>query len=255
MQLALDGKIYIALNSQFDLDVINQPNVVGPGCMFEEDAVNLGGRRSCSGLPPFIQSSFNFPPIEFSGSCSESPTSFSLSDPVPNVAWDFGDPASGSNNSSTAANPIHIYNQAGNYTVTAQTTDANGQIVTQSIQLEIFETPSPVGAIDDILLCAPDTATIVDLTQYDTEILDSNDMILFEVTYYESQVNLNADNPISDPTNYTISNNNASTLLWATISNRRNNSCSITVSLEIITQNIPDSLSHFQTLSSVTMKV
>jgi gliding motility-associated-like protein len=242
MQLALDGKIYIARNGQFDLDAIAQPNVAGSGCMFQEDAVNLGGRRSRSGLPPFIQSSFNFPPIEYSGSCAGFPTSFNLSDPVPSVTWDFGDPGSGANNTSTAANPSHTYNQPGSYTVTAQTTDTTGQIVTQSIQLEIFETPTPVGVIDDILLCTPDTAPVVDLTQYDTEILGSNDSNVFEVIYYESQANANADNPIPNPTSYTISTTSAPIVLWAIVSNRRNSSCSTTVSFEIIVQNIPNSL-------------
>lgn len=40
-----------------------------------------------------------------------------LSTNADTYSWDFGDPASGSNNTSTLKNPTHIYNTAGTYTV------------------------------------------------------------------------------------------------------------------------------------------
>ncbi len=40
--------------------------------------------------------------------------------------WNFGDPASGANNSSTLQNPVHTYNVAGNYNVTLTVTTSNG---------------------------------------------------------------------------------------------------------------------------------
>lgn len=41
-------------------------------------------------------------------------------------AWNFGDPASGVLNTSTATNPVHNYTTAGNYTVTLTVTTSNG---------------------------------------------------------------------------------------------------------------------------------
>jgi hypothetical protein len=41
-------------------------------------------------------------------------------------SWDFGDPASGSENSSAAANPVHHYPGPGSYSVTLTVTDSNG---------------------------------------------------------------------------------------------------------------------------------
>ncbi|RYD93563.1 MAG: PKD domain-containing protein, partial [Sphingobacteriales bacterium] len=41
-------------------------------------------------------------------------------------AWNFGDPASGANNSSSATSPTHVYATAGSYTITLRATGGNG---------------------------------------------------------------------------------------------------------------------------------
>jgi hypothetical protein len=46
--------------------------------------------------------------------------------------WDFGDPASGGANTSTATNPSHTFTAPGNYTVTLTVRDANGLTSTVS---------------------------------------------------------------------------------------------------------------------------
>ncbi|HRI26516.1 MAG TPA: PKD domain-containing protein [Chitinophagales bacterium] len=58
-------------------------------------------------------------------------------------SWNFGDPASGSNNTSTLANPTHIYTAAGTYTVTLTAynncaTPALQHTTTQTIVLEVI---------------------------------------------------------------------------------------------------------------------
>lgn len=58
MQVASDGKMYIARNNFTSLSVINNPNVAGTSCNLMLDAVSLGGRTSTFGLPTFIQSYF-----------------------------------------------------------------------------------------------------------------------------------------------------------------------------------------------------
>ncbi len=52
-------------------------------------------------------------------------------------AWNFGDPASGTNNTSTAQDPVHIYAAAGTYTVTLTITAANGCTDTQISTVQI----------------------------------------------------------------------------------------------------------------------
>ena len=64
LQLGPDGKIYRALSSSYNeglpyLAVINNPNVIGSGCNYQHNAINLSPNFSSQGLPPFIQSLFN----------------------------------------------------------------------------------------------------------------------------------------------------------------------------------------------------
>lgn len=121
LQLGPDRKIYVALHNEY-LGVINYPNVQGTGCQFVRDAIHLdngnGSHVSVFGLPNFIQSFFNDPLIAL-GNCQFSNISFSLQNTIgiSSVLWDFGDPASGPNNTSTSFTPTHIFTQPGQYQV------------------------------------------------------------------------------------------------------------------------------------------
>ena len=64
LQLGPDGKIYRALSSTYDqglpyLGVIQNPDIVGLGCNYKHNAIDLSPYRSSQGLPPFIASFFN----------------------------------------------------------------------------------------------------------------------------------------------------------------------------------------------------
>ncbi|HEY6019165.1 MAG TPA: PKD domain-containing protein, partial [Candidatus Paceibacterota bacterium] len=122
LQLGPDNRLYVARDGSSYLSRINSPNALGSSCGWVDNAVNLGGRISRYGLPPFIQSFFyltadyywNMPscdgtPIQFFTSASDNPDS---------VKWDFGDPGSGPDNYSTLLNPTHLYPGTGNYWVT-----------------------------------------------------------------------------------------------------------------------------------------
>jgi gliding motility-associated-like protein len=68
----------------------------------------------------------NAPPnnASFTWSCSNNNTvAFTNTSALcPSLSWDFGDPASGANNSSTLANPTHAFSGPGQYTVTLTAT-------------------------------------------------------------------------------------------------------------------------------------
>ena len=123
-QIGPDLKIYLSTSiagttsaNQF-LHVVHEPNVLGVGCDFEENAVYLEGRISRMGLPPFLSSFFA---IEFdvSDNCINDTTCFSPDTAgVDSILWTFGDPASGSLNTSTELFPCHFYADTGSYTVT-----------------------------------------------------------------------------------------------------------------------------------------
>lgn len=56
LQLGPDGKIYVARENRTFLAVINNPNVKGIGCNFQDNAVSLNGKTCSLGLPNFIDS-------------------------------------------------------------------------------------------------------------------------------------------------------------------------------------------------------
>ena len=59
LQLGPDSRIYRVISGSSFLDVINNPEVAGPGCNYSSASISLGGRLGRFGLPPFIQSLFN----------------------------------------------------------------------------------------------------------------------------------------------------------------------------------------------------
>jgi PKD repeat protein len=52
-------------------------------------------------------------------------------------AWNFGDPISGPSNSSSLADPTHLYTAAGTYTVTLTVTDQNGRPATYTAPITV----------------------------------------------------------------------------------------------------------------------
>ncbi len=79
--------------------------------------------------------------------------------------WNFGDPASGANNTSTAANPTHVFAQPGTYTVTLTTGNAGSSVLscgtdvfTQTICIE--QPPAPSFTIPQTVGCVPMTVPV-----------------------------------------------------------------------------------------------
>ncbi len=54
LQLAPDGKIYVALTGNDSLGVIASPNLIGNACNYQDVSVSLGGRGCILGLPSFV---------------------------------------------------------------------------------------------------------------------------------------------------------------------------------------------------------
>jgi PKD repeat protein len=151
IQRAIDGKIYVAIQNQVNLHVINNPNASGAAMNFSANAISISPQYNASGLPNFInfytkpaQSpftntincqnvKFSVPPLPtFTSGCSTTPY------PPSGYLWDFGDAASGAANSSTLTNPMHYYSTLGTYTVSlilqnACTNDTLKQIVNVTI--------------------------------------------------------------------------------------------------------------------------
>ncbi len=119
LQLGPNNKIYAASGG---LDVINNPNSPGFACGFQTNILTLQG-SSNYGLPQKVYLLGQTAPnaITFSDSCLQSVINFTLADTtgVISYSWNFGDPASGTQNTSNLVQPSHQFTQSGSFHVTA----------------------------------------------------------------------------------------------------------------------------------------
>lgn len=204
LQLAPNNKIYISTNSS-SLGVINEPEESGLLCNYvhEGQALSLFA-TSRLGLPPFITSFFFTPAIQLENACVGQNTEFQFntSQEITSVTWDFGD-----GSSSADLSPTHVYNAAGNYTVTVTVVGANGSGVNTR---EITIHPLPVL-----------NATVVNLKQCD----DNNDgFSAFNLNEIKSLL-------VNDATNLTFS-------FFETLSEAENNTDAFTNSTSYTNQTI-----------------
>ena len=232
MQLALDGKIYMVLNGVSRMSVIHNPDVLGAGCNYERDAIDLGTGRGFLGLPPFIQSYFYINDIQANNLCFGQTTDFSVnvSEPITSILWDFGD-----GNSSTMEAPSQTYSAFGSYTVEVTVTTASGTDV-KSTDIIISEVPV-AQSVSDVEVCTGTVPHQLDLTTLDSEVLGSQDPTAYEVAYFESQSdadnNTNSLNPL-------MSFGYGSKTIFARVSNTHNPSCYDTTSFDVIVKQAPD---------------
>jgi gliding motility-associated-like protein len=137
LQVARDGKIYYPVFQQSNLCVIDNPNALGASCNYLPQAQNTFPNNSWFGLPNFMTSYFvqRPPPTPFTHTVSNTYGCQSAqfnSNYTPSITtigcvssgytltglqWDFGDPASGANNTSSLDSPIHHFTSLGTYTV------------------------------------------------------------------------------------------------------------------------------------------
>jgi uncharacterized protein (TIGR02145 family) len=116
LQLAPDGKIYCTIPFVDSLGVINNPSILGTGCDFQKNALNLKGKETGMGLPQFIERYYAI--IHHTGHCQHS-ISFTpaIWPPADSIHWDFGDPGSGPDNFSNLLNPVHTFAIVGDHTI------------------------------------------------------------------------------------------------------------------------------------------
>jgi hypothetical protein len=138
--LGPDGKLYFVTNDTLGvngfcaLSVVNKPNLPGLACELVPSQHILSGANFIA-LP-------NFPDCIFArehkatlhiSTCTGADSSIVVFDTLLNVVhditWDFGDPASGTNNSYEGTDPFHLFSAPGTYTITLTFTNRCNQFV------------------------------------------------------------------------------------------------------------------------------
>lgn len=230
LQLAPNQKIYIARNNSGFLDVINSPNIVGIGCQYLANVVDLFPNTAYYGLPSFITSylDLNFTSSNF---CNGTPTQFMTPEieNIVSVLWNFGDIAS-PDNTSTDNQPLHTFSTIGNYTVTLTVnTLTNTKVFTKTIKI----VSSPVANNPSFFRkceVTPDKALFT-LSQKNNEILATQLPSNYTISYHPTQND--ADNNSNQlPDLYTNISNPQT--VYARIQLNTGGECYATTSLQLI---------------------
>ena len=124
IEQAPNNKLYVAIGNAGRLDAISNPNALGLACGYEDNAVSFSPATCQLGLPAQVplggfaaSSLITFLP----DSCIQSSISFSIAttSTINQISWNFDDPTSGANNSSSDLNPSHLFSEIGTYQITA----------------------------------------------------------------------------------------------------------------------------------------
>lgn len=231
LQLGINNKIYVASWSGNFLDVINDPNVLGLGCNFQMDGLNLGNTSaSMMGLPSFCQSYFNLF-FTVQNLCMGATTQFSLntSEIVSGISWDFGD----GNPPSTDLNPAHQYAAAGMYSVMVTATTAKGTS-TKTRDIIISQVPTATKP-QNLLICDNNNDGLYnfDLTTQNTAILNGQDSNLYTIKYFANATDYANTIAIATPNNYINTLPYQQQTIIAEVSNKENGGCKSSTSFDI----------------------
>lgn len=166
MQMASDKQIYMRFPGNI-MSTIKYPNKIGSSAKLIFNAFTTGSSFSGVYLPTFSQMEIvktvknN---ITYSGGCYPTPVSFSLTNnAIDHVMWNFGDPASGVQNTSTSFTPSHFFSTPNIYTVTCSLYNSTNVLI--ETLTEIVEVKNPAAKLLlnlplDTVLCTGDTLKI-----------------------------------------------------------------------------------------------
>lgn len=236
LQIASDGKIYVARPHTTYVDYIDNPNALEEGCDYQFNGVFLGGRICRGNLPPFISSFFKGSFL-VSNVCVGDNTSFTenVSIPYDSVLWDFGD-----GQTSNLANPSHVYNSPGDYNVTLTVT-ISGNVSTGTRAITIYGQPEAF-PLEDILICENNNANglyTFDLTVQDEVVLNGQSNSIFEVLYYASMEDYNNNDVIENPEAYVTEITSSGQNIIAVVRNVNSTNCSATTSFTLTVKEAP----------------
>ncbi|ESU27092.1 hypothetical protein FLJC2902T_22700 [Flavobacterium limnosediminis JC2902] len=230
LQMGPDGKIYVAVYNQNKLGVINNPNVLGLGCNFQIDAIDLGGRISQGGLPSFSQSFFFSPAIVADNACVGQSTTFELNtnQTITSATWNFGD-----GNTSNNLNASHVYASPGVYTVSVAAVSSIG-IGTQTRDIVISAVPTATQP-QDIKTCDTDNNGFYnfDLTSRNNAILNGQSPSQYSIRYFANATDYTNNIAIATPASYPNVAAYQSQTIIAEVSNNANGDCKATTSFVI----------------------
>lgn len=148
LQLASNGKIYCFSKRNYGIQdnvisVINKPGKPGLECDYQANVLQINYGAI---FIPFVNFATDFLfRFDFDGNCESDTFTFDpwfFPEPV-SIQWNFGDPASGANNTSSIPHATHKFTDGGTYEVSVHVVYPNGRIEETSREVEVAYLPEP----------------------------------------------------------------------------------------------------------------
>ena len=133
MQLGNDNKLYFPMGITNQMGLISNPNNLGAAMNLSLNALSVATKTVRLGLPNFVNNyipHINAMPFTNTLVCSSASfapsvqpsqtiagTCGTIAYPTMQFLWNFGDPNSGTTNTSTLSNPQHLFSNTGNFSV------------------------------------------------------------------------------------------------------------------------------------------
>src|SRR5690606_40741409 len=174
--------------------------------------------------------------VSIENTCFSNKTEFEINDDFDSVIWDFDDPTSGADNTSTLNNPSHIFTNIGTYNVTAEVT-CGTEVEILDLEVNITGIPQ-VNQIGNLYACEDN---------FDGQISSSFDTSLVENTLIGSQTGVTIKyfdgngvelpSPLPNPMANSLSGQETIT---ARVAYSDNLTCFIEVQFDLIVNPIPE---------------
>lgn len=139
-----------------------------------------------------VKSSINHFQMNFSNTCSEFLTEFSVENAsdIASIKWNFGDPATGMENTSADISPFHDFSADGTYTITATVIGKDGKTEVLEETIHAKEPPKAYG-INNLEACENSVGTgisdLFDISNIETQVLKNQSGKI--VTYIDGSGN------------------------------------------------------------------
>lgn len=227
LQMGPDHKIYVSIAERDYLSVIERPDRRGIACNLVENAFELSSGTAKGGLPLLLSPIFHDEMI-VEETCLGDLTNFRLSKNVDAITWDFGDPDSGVNNTSTEIEPLHVFSAPGTYMITTNIPANCGPTLT--ITKEITITGVQTTTSIQLVQCDDnsDGFSFFNLNEANEQLSSNDNLLLYYKTEDEA---LRRVNPILRSSAY--ENDIAFTdSVWASVEN--NTGCFQVVEVDLI---------------------
>ncbi|XMO84966.1 T9SS type B sorting domain-containing protein [Algibacter sp. AS12] len=175
-------------------------------------------------------------PFDLENTCFADFTEFKLRDAVDSIVWDFDDPASGKDNTSTSFEPSHVFTSPGTYKVSVTATRGT-YTNTETTQIEIYADLT-VFPIKNIEVCedfySTGVSSNIDTSKIESQVLGGQTGMI--VSYFDSEGN-KLPSPLPNPMANSTANLETITVR---VANGNNLECYAETSFNLIVNQLPE---------------